>query len=1006
MTTVQKIKEIEDEMARTQKNKATSYHLGLLKAKLAKLRRELITPQGGGGGGGGGMGFDVARTGIASVGFVGFPSVGKSTLMSKLTGTHSEAAAYEFTTLTTVPGTLKVHGAPIQILDLPGIVEGAADGRGRGRQVIAVARTCNLIFIVLDVLKPLGDKKIIESELEGFGIRLNKKPPQIIDKGGIAITNTVPLTNLDHESIKAVLSEFRISNADVAIREPDATADDLIDVIEGNRVYIPAIYVLNKIDAISIEELDLLYKIPNSVPVSSKEWMNIDELLDVMWSALDLVRVYTKPRGLAPDYNTPVVLRRGKSTVEDFCNSIHKEIAKQMKYAIYFQIDIMNTDHEIALMYASSPWSLFQPRSSFYSPFSNVVLRVVQPPRPSLEDLLLQFFTGDEVTTLPTKSERENEHVYQDGNKASPANDSTPNFDLSERMAREMQEQEDREQEMMDQAAAMRHQFGEYMSAFETSEPTIGGFDSLFRRELVNAEAGPSMKKSTPSFSFESSLSSDWNKLYQDQRTISGESSSDDSEKVYGKKARLTISAPIRATQFNTANYEPSELLDGLEAHLRHEINQFDFPEHLEFQPGNHTPVLLHTSNNAAVHSFEKALLDMRANLGRVEVGLDENAAERRSRIDGRIQRELNDLDRKVLETWAAKRRHSPAMGSRMLETKRSLVFYHYNPLSSDPVVCHQSIRTVNAGTMNRPEQFTKIDLTPKRHHGYAVLLFIFGTFFPPLAVAARFGIGGDFWLNLLLTILGYFPGHGHNFYIQNIRNNKNHRRTPKWAQKYGLIDDTEIKRRQKRSQWAHRYNERLPQSTLEGQEYEEGQNPTETPREEQSDPFRRPGEGALWGEEDENYYGRRPRANSTQSGSQTSLSNRSTRRWQYPANFDEANEVGGLDDGRKSKKKKGSSKRKDKKDRWGRTADAHAGLGYEDVDGGSKKKKKKRSKTTDDSMFSNRRSETSLSRRLSSTSEFEGPEDAVGGLYGERTALRNAPEPRRDSADPLEHQF
>ena len=55
------------------------------------------------------------------------------------------------------------------------------------------------------------------------------------DKGGIAITNTVPLTNLDHESIKAVLSEFRISNADVAIREPDATADDLIDVIEGNR---------------------------------------------------------------------------------------------------------------------------------------------------------------------------------------------------------------------------------------------------------------------------------------------------------------------------------------------------------------------------------------------------------------------------------------------------------------------------------------------------------------------------------------------------------------------------------------------------------------------------------------------------------------------------------------------------------------------------------------------------------------------------------------------------
>ena len=61
-TTVDKIKDIEAEMAKTQKNKATSFHLGQLKAKLAKLKRELLTPSSGGGGGG--SGFDVARTGI------------------------------------------------------------------------------------------------------------------------------------------------------------------------------------------------------------------------------------------------------------------------------------------------------------------------------------------------------------------------------------------------------------------------------------------------------------------------------------------------------------------------------------------------------------------------------------------------------------------------------------------------------------------------------------------------------------------------------------------------------------------------------------------------------------------------------------------------------------------------------------------------------------------------------------------------------------------------------
>jgi len=95
------------------------------------------------------------------------------------------------------------NGAKIQILDLPGIIQGAKDGKGRGRQVIAVAKTCHLIFIVLDVNKPLVDKRVIENELEGFGIRINKSPPNINfkkkDKGGIAITSTQPLTKISHD---------------------------------------------------------------------------------------------------------------------------------------------------------------------------------------------------------------------------------------------------------------------------------------------------------------------------------------------------------------------------------------------------------------------------------------------------------------------------------------------------------------------------------------------------------------------------------------------------------------------------------------------------------------------------------------------------------------------------------------------------------------------------------------------------------------------------------------
>jgi ribosome-interacting GTPase 1 len=82
--------------------------------------------------------------------------------------------------------------------------------------------------------------------------------------------------------------------------------------------YIPVVYCLNKIDAISIEELDLLYRIPNAVPISSEHGWNIDELMEAMWEKLSLKRVYTKPKGKQPDYSAPVVLRANRCTVEDF----------------------------------------------------------------------------------------------------------------------------------------------------------------------------------------------------------------------------------------------------------------------------------------------------------------------------------------------------------------------------------------------------------------------------------------------------------------------------------------------------------------------------------------------------------------------------------------------------------------------------------------------------------------------------------------------------------------
>ena len=104
----EKIKDIEEEMAKTQKNKATEYHLGQLKGKLAKYRSMLIEGELKAASGGKGEGFDVEKHGDARIAMIGFPSVGKSSILAHLTETESLVASYEFTTLTCIPGVLRI----------------------------------------------------------------------------------------------------------------------------------------------------------------------------------------------------------------------------------------------------------------------------------------------------------------------------------------------------------------------------------------------------------------------------------------------------------------------------------------------------------------------------------------------------------------------------------------------------------------------------------------------------------------------------------------------------------------------------------------------------------------------------------------------------------------------------------------------------------------------------------------------------------------------------------
>ncbi|XP_055936458.1 developmentally-regulated GTP-binding protein 2-like [Argiope bruennichi] len=350
MGILERISEIEKEISRTQKNKATEYHLGVLKAKLAKYRSQLLEPTGKKEKG---EGFDVMKSGDARVALIGFPSVGKSTLLNIMTDTHSESAAYEFTTLTCIPGVIQYKGANIQLLDLPGIIEGAAAGKGRGRQVIAVARTADLVLMMLDATKGEIQKQLLEKELETVGIRLNKQKPNIYFKikkaGGISFNAMCNLTKCDEKLVQMVLHEYKIFNAEVLFRE-DCSADELIDVINRNRVYLPCLYVYNKIDQVSIEEVDRLAHLPNSIVVSCNMKLNLDYLLDKLWEYLALIRVYTKKRGEPPDFDGGLILRRG-ATVEHVCHAIHRSIVNVFKYALVWGTSTKYSPQRVGLQH-------------------------------------------------------------------------------------------------------------------------------------------------------------------------------------------------------------------------------------------------------------------------------------------------------------------------------------------------------------------------------------------------------------------------------------------------------------------------------------------------------------------------------------------------------------------------------------------------------------------------------------------------------------------------------
>lgn len=273
----EKIAALEEMLAIMPKHKGTDHLRAELRGRIAKLT-QLATKKSGVHR----ASMAIEKEGAAQVAVIGLPNAGKSQLVASITNASPTVAEYPFTTQTATPGMMEFENIQIQLIDTPPLVPQSIEWWLRHMLIRADA-----LLVVVDLSDaPLAQMEDITTKLEEIRIVIGERKAE--ESGTILYQK------------KALIIGSKL--------DLDNTSENYTTLHNKYKEQFPVI------------------------AISAKEGIGLEELKLKIYQMLDIIRVYTKTPGQKPDFNDPIILKRG-STLEDAAADVHKDFAHKLKYA-------------------------------------------------------------------------------------------------------------------------------------------------------------------------------------------------------------------------------------------------------------------------------------------------------------------------------------------------------------------------------------------------------------------------------------------------------------------------------------------------------------------------------------------------------------------------------------------------------------------------------------------------------------------------------------------------